>query len=115
MNTAIDRDYAALSELRVRRGLLRTQREGAKAKEIADSLVALDSTLAQVENGAPGVVVGLAQLNEQLATVLDIVESADMDPTTQTVAAASDLEKALAATLARWADVKRSRFNLKTQ
>jgi photosystem II stability/assembly factor-like uncharacterized protein len=115
MNTAIDRDYAALSELRVRRGLLRTQREGAKAKEIADSLVALDSTLAQVENGAAGVVVGLAQLNEQLATVLDIVESADMDPTTQTVAAASDLEKALAATLARWADVKRSRFNLKTQ
>jgi hypothetical protein len=115
MNTAIDRDYAALSELRVRRGLLRTQREGAKAKEIADSLVALDSTLAQVENGAPGVVVGLAQLNEQLATVLDIVEGADMDPTTQTVAAASDLEKALAATLARWADVKRSRFNLKTQ
>jgi hypothetical protein len=111
MLTAIDRDFAALSELRSQRTLLRTQREGAKAKEVADSLVALDSTLARLENGVGGgTAVGLARLNEQLATVLDIVEGADMDPTTQTISAAGDLEKALASALAEWADVKRTRF-----
>ena len=111
MLTAIDRDYAALSGLRARRTLLRTQREGAKAKEVADSLVALDSTLAGLENGVSGgTVIGLATLNEQLATVLDIVESADMDPTSQTIAAASSLEKSLDAALAQWAEVRRTRF-----
>ncbi|PYO46766.1 MAG: hypothetical protein DMD72_11900, partial [Gemmatimonadetes bacterium] len=54
MNDAISRDFAALSDLRSQRGLLRTQREGAKAKEVADSLVALDSTLAGIETGARG-------------------------------------------------------------
>jgi hypothetical protein len=51
MNAAIDRDFAALTELRARRGVLRTQREGAKAKEVADSLIALDSTLARLDIG----------------------------------------------------------------
>ncbi|HEX6629155.1 MAG TPA: hypothetical protein VF105_14490 [Gemmatimonadaceae bacterium] len=112
MNTAIDRDFSALSEVRAQRASLRTQRQGAKAKEVADSLVALDSTLAGLENGPAG---GLARLNEQLATVLDIVESADMEPTTQTVTAAADLEKTLATALSQWADLKRTRFNTKTR
>src|SRR5205823_8126882 len=54
MNDAISRDFAALSEIRVERGLLRTQGEGAKAKEVADSLVALDSALAGLENAGRG-------------------------------------------------------------
>jgi hypothetical protein len=111
MNAAIDRDYAALSELRARRGLLRTQREGAKAKEVADSLVAVDSALARLENGTGPTGVGLARLSEQLATVLDIVESADMDPTSQTIATAAELEKSLDRALAQWADIKRTRFS----
>lgn len=115
MNAAIDRDFAALSELRTRRGELRTQREGAKAKEVADSLVALDSALARAENGTGPAGVGLARLNEQLATVLDIVESADMDPTSQTIAAAAELEKSLDRALAQWAEIKRSRFNRPNQ
>jgi photosystem II stability/assembly factor-like uncharacterized protein len=115
MNAALDRDFAALSELRARRGVLRTQREGAKPKEIADSLVALDSALARLENGTGPTGVGLARLNEQLATVLDIVESADMDPTSQTVAAAAELEKSLDRTLAQWAEIKRGRLTQSTR
>jgi len=115
MNAAIDRDFAALSELRARRGVLRTQREGAKAKEVADSLVALDSALVRLESGTGATGVGLARLNEQLATVLDIVESADMDPTTQTIATAAELEKSLDRTLAEWADIKRTRFSQSTK
>jgi photosystem II stability/assembly factor-like uncharacterized protein len=111
MNEAISRDFAALSEVRAQRVVLRTTREGAKAKELADSLVALDSALARVENGAQAAnAIGLVALNEQLAGILDTVEGADAEPTTQVVAAASDLEKALAAALAQWSDIKRTRL-----
>ena len=111
MNDAISRDFAALSEVRAQRVVLRTTREGAKATELADSLVALESALARVENGAEAAnTVGLVGLNEQLAAILDTVEGADAEPTTQVVAAASDLEKALAAALAQWSDIKRTRL-----
>jgi hypothetical protein len=111
MNDAISRDFAALSEIRARRLLLRTSREGAKAKELADSLVALDSALARVENGAQATnAVGLVTLNEQLAGILETIEGGDAEPTTQVVAAASELEKALAAALAQWTDIKRARL-----
>jgi photosystem II stability/assembly factor-like uncharacterized protein len=111
MNAAISRDFAAVAEVRAQRTLLKTTRQGAKAKEVADSLVALDSALARVENGASAAnAVGLVALNEQLAGILDTVEAADAEPTTQAVAAASDLEKSLAAALAQWSDIKRTRL-----
>jgi photosystem II stability/assembly factor-like uncharacterized protein len=111
MNDAISRDFAALSEVRARRAHLRAQREGAKAKEDADSLVALDSLLANIETGARrGGAAGLVVLNEQLAGILDTVEGADAEPTTQVVAAAGDLEKALAALLSQWSDIQRTRI-----
>jgi photosystem II stability/assembly factor-like uncharacterized protein len=109
MSEAIARSFAALSEVRARRSLLKTQRQGAKAKEVADSLVALDSAIAILEAGERGAV-GLARLNEQLANVLDIVESADAEPTSQVVAAASELEKSLASLLAQWSDLQRTRL-----
>jgi hypothetical protein len=111
MNDAISRDFAALSEVRARRVVLRATREGAKAKEVADSLVALDSTLARVENGSEAAnAVGLVALNEQMAGILDTVEGADAEPTTQVVAAASELERALDPTLAQWSEIKRMRL-----
>ena len=112
MNDAITRDFAALSEVRARRTLLRRQREGAKAKEVADSLVALDSLLANIETGARGGgAAGLVVLNEQLAGILDTVEGADAEPTTQVALAAGELEKALAAVLSQWSDIQRTRLN----
>ncbi len=111
MNDAISRDFIALSEVRAQRTLLRAQREGAKAKEVADSLVALDSLLVNLENGARGgVAAGFVRLNEQLAGILDAVEGADMEPTTQVAAAATDLERALATLLTQWSDIQRTRL-----
>jgi len=111
MNEAISRDFAALSQVRTRRAALRAQREGAKAGGIADSLAALDRLLVAIESGARGSTTeNLVRLNDELAGILSTVEGADAEPTTQVVAAASDLERALAAVLARWAEVHRTHF-----
>jgi photosystem II stability/assembly factor-like uncharacterized protein len=111
MNEALSRDFAALGEVRARRTLLRAQREGAKAGEIADSLAALDSLLLGVESGVRGgTAENLVRLNGELSTILDTVESADAEPTSQVVAAAADLERALAEVLARWSGIQRTRL-----
>jgi photosystem II stability/assembly factor-like uncharacterized protein len=111
MNAAISRDFAALGEVRTQRALLKTQREGAKAGEVADSLTALDSTLAGIESGPRnGTAENLVRLNGELAGILDTVEGADMDPTTQVTAAATDLEKSLAVVLAQWSEIQRTRL-----
>jgi hypothetical protein len=111
MNDAISRDFAALAQVRERRALLRTQREGAKAGGIADSLAALDSLLLGIESGpSGGAAENLVRLNGEMAAVLDIVEGADAEPTTQVVRAAADLERALAAVLSRWSEVQRPRL-----
>jgi hypothetical protein len=111
MNDAISRDFAALAQVRERRGLLRTQREGAKAGEIADSLAALDSLLLGIESGPRGgTAENLVRLNGELAGILDTVEGADAEPTTQVVRAAADLERALAAVLTQWSEVQRTRL-----
>ncbi len=111
MNDALSRDFAALSEVRRERGLLKTRREGAKAGEVADSLVALDTMLGTIESGPPtGAAENLVRLNGELAAILDAVEGVDMDPTTQVVAEASDLEESLAAVLAQWAEIQRMRL-----
>jgi photosystem II stability/assembly factor-like uncharacterized protein len=111
MNDAISRDFVALGEVRAQRTLLRAQREGAKAREVADSLVALDSALAKLETGTRGsAAAGFVVMNEQLAGILDIVEGADAEPTSQVVAAAGALEKSLTALLAQWSDMQRSKL-----
>jgi hypothetical protein len=111
MNDAISRDFAALGDLRRRRALLKTQREGAKPGEVADSLTALDTALATIESGPrTGTAESLVRLNGELAGVLDTVEGADMDPTTQVVAAAAELERSLAAVLAQWSEIQRTRL-----
>jgi photosystem II stability/assembly factor-like uncharacterized protein len=111
MNDAISRDFAALGEVRARRTLLRTQRQGAKAGEIADSLAVLDSLLLSVESGVRGgAAESLVRLNGELSAILDAVEGADAEPTSQVVSAAADLERALAEVLARWSGIRRTRL-----
>jgi hypothetical protein len=112
MNDAISRAFIALGQVRAERTLLRAERDGAKAKEVADSLVALDSLLANLENGVPRdrAAMGFVRLNESLAEILATVEGADAEPTTQVVAAAGALEKSLGTLLARWSDIQRTRI-----
>ncbi|MEA2767012.1 MAG: hypothetical protein QOK07_3416, partial [Gemmatimonadaceae bacterium] len=116
MNDAIGRDFAALDEVRRQRGILKTQREGAKAGEVADSLVALDTMLGTIESGPrTGAAENLVRLNGELAGILDTVEGADMDPTSQVVAAANDLERSLASVLAQWSEIQRTRLRRNSQ
>jgi photosystem II stability/assembly factor-like uncharacterized protein len=111
MIDAIARDFAALGEVRRQRALLKTQREGAKAGEVADSLVALDTALGAIESGPrAGTAENLVRLNGELAGILDTVEGADMDPTSQSISAAADLERSLATVLARWSEIQRTRL-----
>jgi hypothetical protein len=111
LNDAIRRDFAALGEVRARRALLRTQRAGAKGGEVADSLTTLDTALGALESGGnTSAAANLVRLNSDLATVLDIVEGADAEPTTQTVVAVSSLEQSLGALLNQWSDLKRTRL-----
>jgi photosystem II stability/assembly factor-like uncharacterized protein len=111
MNDAMSRDFAALGEVRRQRVLLKTQREGAKAGEVADSLIALDSALANIEAGPrTGAAENLVRLNGELAGILDAVEGADMDPTSQVVAGAVDLERSLASVLTKWSEIQRMRL-----
>jgi photosystem II stability/assembly factor-like uncharacterized protein len=111
MTDAISRDFAALLEVRRQRALLKTQREGAKAGAAADSLTALDSALATIEAGPrSGAAENLVRLNGELAGILDTVEGADMDPTTQAAIAAADLERSLASVLSRWSEIQRTRL-----
>jgi photosystem II stability/assembly factor-like uncharacterized protein len=111
MIDAIARDFAALGEVRRQRALLKTQREGAKAGEVADSLVALDTALGAIESGPrAGTAENLVRLNGELAGILDTVEGADMGPTSQTISAAADLERSLATVLARWSEIQRTRL-----
>jgi hypothetical protein len=111
LNDAIHRDFAALGELRTRRAALKTQREGAKAGEVADSLTTLDTALATLESGGtPSTAANLVRLNSDLATLLDIVEGADAEPTSQIVSSVSSIEQALKTVLNQWNDIKRTRF-----
>ncbi len=111
MNDAINRDFSALGQVRERRALLRTRREGSKAGEIADSLAALDSLLLDIESGPRGgTAENLVRLNGELAAILETVEGADAEPTRQVVAAAAELERALAAVLGRWSEIQRTRL-----
>jgi hypothetical protein len=67
--------------------------------------------LGTIESGPrSGAAENLVRLNGELAGILDTVEGADMDPTTQVVAAANDLERSLAAVLAQWSEIQRTRL-----
>jgi hypothetical protein len=47
----------------------------------------------------------------EIRPLLDAVEGADAQPTSQVVAAAGDLEKSLAVVVAVWSDIQRTRIH----
>jgi hypothetical protein len=111
LSDAMSRDFAALGQVRAARARIKTESQGAKRGEIADSLVALDTALVSIESGVRGgPAQNLVKLNADLATLLDIVESADAEPTTQTVAATAALEQSLAGVLGQWTELQRTRL-----
>jgi hypothetical protein len=113
LSDAMSRDFEALRAVRLARSRLNPQVQGAKRGEISDSVVALDTALISIESGVRGgPPQNLIKLNADLATLLDIVEGADAEPTTQTVAATAALEQSLAGLLSQWAELQRTRLRI---
>ena len=81
---------------------------------MANAIDALDQKAAALEGGgarASGRHSGsddhnLVQLNGELATVFNVIAGPDSAPTTQAVATAGDLDRALQAQLSRWQELK---------
>ena len=111
ITSAMHREYAALAQVRAFRtrlaSLRKSQSDTASAKSrmmsvVDDSLAALaGERRAGSPNGDD-----LVRLNGDLLAVLDVLESADADPTTQAAAAVPGLERRVDAALARWQQIK---------
>jgi ABC-type phosphate transport system auxiliary subunit len=82
-------------------------------KPVADSLSSLDRKLAALEGvggrgpngGAANGEMNLVRLNGAFGGLLDVFQDADAAPTTQAVAAISDMQKSLAALRQQWNDL----------
>ncbi len=103
----------ALAELRKMRGTPATPGNAATAP-VDSAATKRENELGEIENGTPSAqgqqgVPGLARLQAQAVTVLDIVEGADMPPTSQTIAVADRIDRELRAMLDRWQTVSRRR------
>ena len=111
ITSAMHREYAALAQVRALRTRLASLRKsqsdtaGVKSRMMSvvdDSLAALaGERRAGSPNGDD-----LVRLNGDLLAVLDVLESADADPTTQAAAAVPELERRVDAAVARWQQIK---------
>ena len=97
---AINRDAAALRDVEA----VRKSRTG-KVKDLEEKLAGISGAASPRRRGARGNP-GLTQLNGQLVTLLGVVGGADVAPTTQAVAAFSDLENDLNALVSALNDLK---------
>jgi hypothetical protein len=97
---------------------LRTQIKELRARPslppaLAEALAAIDVKAAAIEGGGPtppvGAVAkpGLAQTHSSLATLLDVLQQADAAPTTQAVAASSELQQRLRELMSAWSEFRR--------
>jgi hypothetical protein len=113
----MNKSFDALGEVRKLRTRVKELREGGGAKGAkADALDALDRKLAPLagEGGrgggqAAGAAEGganFAQLNSSFESLLELLQSADAQPTTQAVAASAELQRRLAEALSRWSEIK---------
>ena len=110
----MNRSFDALEEVRGLRARVKQRREGGATGAKADALAALDQKLAplagegggaQTAGAAPGGA-NFAQLNSSFESLLELLQSADAQPTTQAVAASAELQRRLAEALARWNEIK---------
>jgi photosystem II stability/assembly factor-like uncharacterized protein len=110
MYDGLRRDSAALFQVRALRAALRERTAGA-ARELADAIAALDTKAGALEGSGGGFPGGgggadtFARLNGNLASLLDILQDADVAPTSQVVASVADRVRVLDALLARWRDL----------
>ena len=112
---ALRRNDDALKSVRKYRATLRERIAKASDPAEKEKLEGIDTKAAALEGGRSGrrgrrgsatAEMDFGRIAGALLGLLDVVESTDGAPTTQAVAAAADLEKALDAVLARWQSVR---------
>jgi hypothetical protein len=112
----MNKSFDALADVRRLRARIKDARERAGTGAISDALAALDQKLAAIGEGGGGGGRGgagaaagganFAQVNSGLESLLDTLQSADMQPTTQAIAAAAELQRQLADLLSRLGAIK---------
>jgi len=109
---AMHRDYVALMQVRSLRNALK---QAANDKTASPQIASLEKKCDEVEGTEGGFGAtylatpagrGLARLNSGLNTLLGIVDSADVAPTTQAAAMFHDLEMVLDEQLNRWKEIQ---------
>jgi hypothetical protein len=113
----ISRDYDALRELRAMRKQLAGLKQQAGGGAVADAITALDRKAGTLEGGGGGGPGGgrrggggeaesLTEVNGALASVLGLLQGADVRPTTQALAAVTEARHQLAEVLERWKEMR---------
>jgi hypothetical protein len=113
LTNLLHEDAAAISQLRALRAELRAARDRG-ASSVGDAITALDAKAATLEGGGAGgrggrgggPTTSFTALNGELAALYGIVHGADRAPTTQALAALSDVQRQLASLLSAWTSVR---------
>jgi hypothetical protein len=106
----------ALDQIRKLRAQVKDLRGRAAQGALSDALLSLDQKLATLETetetrapaggAANAGEMNLNRVNGAMASLLDLLQSADAAPTTQAVAASAEFQRILSGLLARWNEIK---------
>jgi hypothetical protein len=114
IDAALRKNDEALKSVRAFRATLKERIAKAVDPAEKEKLAALDEKAAALEGGRSGrrgrrgsatAEMDLGRIAGALLGILDVVESTDAPPTPQAATATADVEKALAAALARWEEI----------
>ena len=110
---ALHQDYTAVMQIRTLRAQLKKVQPEGKLRDLAPALKELESKTAALEGDGPSSTFlstpegnSLTSLNAGLSTVLGIVDSADVAPTTQAVAMFGRLQRALSDQIKQWEQIQ---------
>jgi len=113
ITSAMHRDYTALTQVRALRSQLAARRRSAGDSTTAISKImgGMEDSLATLAGERRGGSASpnednLVRLNGDLLALLNVIEGADADPTTQAAAAVPAIERRLDAAIARWQSLK---------
>ena len=113
VSAAIERDFTAIAEARALRESLREARRGGKPNDavkggargatVAAAVDSLDAEIAAAAGEGPHASKqNLARLNGELASLLQTLDGADARPTTQAMAAVTQLERSVQEQVDAW-------------
>jgi len=113
----MDRDFVALKQVQSLRGQVKELKTKAGPGELADLISSLEEKAAALEGKSEDRFTALPRkakeaenlnhLNQELGTLLHVVQGTDAAPTTQALATHGELRQALQGLLASWNELRR--------